>query len=106
VKSTLFAMYLTSLINTAASAANSSFSDARALAQAQREVYEMLGLTLPETPSETSPRPRSVSGLFGSRRMSLNPRPMSDIIMARPLARQNRAIHSVLYDDVRLSTMA
>lgn len=106
VKSTLFAMYLTSLINTAASGANSSFSDARALAQAQRELYEMLGLTLQETPSETSPRPRSVSGLFGSRRMSLNPRPMSDIIIARPLARQNRAIHSVLYDDVRLTTMA
>ncbi|OAX37344.1 hypothetical protein K503DRAFT_866950 [Rhizopogon vinicolor AM-OR11-026] len=83
---------------------NTTFSAARALAQAQRELYEMLGLTLQETPSETSsPRPRSVSGLFGSRRMSLNPRPMSDIIVARPHTRQNRAIHSVFYDDIRLS---
>lgn len=106
VKFTLFAMYLTSLINTATSAASTSLSDTRALAQAQRELYEMLGLTLQETPSETSPRPHSVSGLFGSRRTSLKTRPMSDIIVTRPLARQNRAIHSVLYDKVRLSTMA
>jgi hypothetical protein len=63
----------------------------------------MLGLTLQETPSEASPRPRSVSGLFGSRRISLNPRPMSDVIVTRSHARQNRAIHSVLYDDVRFS---
>ncbi|OJA21111.1 hypothetical protein AZE42_10437 [Rhizopogon vesiculosus] len=84
---------------------NTTFSDARALAQAQRELYEMLGLTLQDTPSETSSsRPRSVSGLFGSRRMSLNSRPMSDIIVARPHTRQNRAIHSVFYDDVRLYT--
>lgn len=66
----------------------------------------MLGLSLEETPSETSPRPRSVSGLFGSRRMSLAPRPISDVIVTRPRIRQNRAIHSVLYDDMRLSTTA
>lgn len=81
------------------STSNTSFSGARALAQAQKELYEMLGLALQETPSESSSRPRSVSGLLGSRRMSLGPRPMSDVIAIRPLARENRAIHSVLYDD-------
>lgn len=78
---------------------NTSFSGARALAQAQRELYEMLGLTLQETPSESSSRPRSVSGLLGLRDVSLGPRPMSDVIVMRPRARENRAIHSVLYDD-------
>lgn len=81
------------------STSNSSFSSARALAQAQRELYEMLGLTLQETPSESSSRSRSVSGLLGSRHVSLSPRPMSDVIAIRPRARENRAIHSVLYDD-------
>ncbi|KAG0699166.1 hypothetical protein DFH29DRAFT_809432 [Suillus ampliporus] len=86
------------------STSNTSVSSARALAQAQRELYEMLGLTLQETPSEAaSSRPRSVSGLLGSRHIPLNPRPMSDVIAVRPSrARENRAIHSVLYDDVRL----
>ncbi|KAG1718791.1 hypothetical protein EDB19DRAFT_1648891 [Suillus lakei] len=84
------------------STSNTSYSGARALAQAQRELYEMLGLTLQETPSEASSRPRSVSGLLGSRHVSLSPRPMSDVIAMRPRARENRAIHSVLYDDVRL----
>lgn len=78
---------------------NTSFSGARALAQAQRELYEMLGLTLQETPSESSSRPHSVSGLLGLRNVSLGPRPMSDVIVMRPHARENRAIHSVLYDD-------
>jgi hypothetical protein len=85
--------------NSLGSTSNTSFSGARALAQAQRELYEMLGLALQETPSETSSRPRSVSGLLGSRRVSLGSRPMSDVIAIRPLARENRAIHSVLYDD-------
>lgn len=81
------------------STSNASFSGARALAQAQRELYEMLGLALQGTPSESSPRPRSVSGLLGSRHVSLSPRPMSDVIAIRPRALENRAIHSVLYDD-------
>lgn len=85
------------------STSNTSFSGARALAQAQKELYEMLGLSFQETPSESSSRPRSVSGMLVSRRVSLGPRPMSDVIAIRPLARENRAIHSVLYDDVRLS---
>lgn len=89
--------------NSLGSTSNTSFSGARALAQAQKELYEMLGLSLQETPSEPSSRPRSVSGLLGSRHVSLGPRPMSDVIAIRPLARENRAIHSVLYDDVRLS---
>ncbi|KAG1740518.1 uncharacterized protein EDB91DRAFT_1053046 [Suillus paluster] len=87
----------------AGSTSNTSVSGARALAQAQRELYEMLGLTLQDTPREAYSRPRSVSGLLDSRRMSLSPRPMSDVIATRPRARENRAIHSVLYDDVRLS---
>ncbi|KAG2092695.1 hypothetical protein BD769DRAFT_1370743 [Suillus cothurnatus] len=85
------------------STSNTSFSDARALAEAQRELYEMLGLTLQETPSESSSRPRSASGLLGSRHVPLSARPMSDVIVIRPRARENRVIHSVLYDDVRLS---
>lgn len=81
------------------STSNTSFSDARALAEAQRELYEMLGLTLQETPSESSSRPRSASGLLGSRHVPLSARPMSDVIVIRPRARENRVIHSVLYDD-------
>ncbi|KAG2128250.1 hypothetical protein DEU56DRAFT_742109 [Suillus clintonianus] len=93
--------YLTTFIDIGSNS-NASVSGARALAQAQRELYEMLGLTLQETPSESSSRPRSVSGLLGSKHVSLSPRPMSDMIAIRPRARENRAIHSVLYDDVRL----
>ncbi|KAG2361088.1 hypothetical protein BDR07DRAFT_1410817 [Suillus spraguei] len=81
----LLLLHLTTFIDIGS--LNTSFSGARALAQAQRELYEMLGLTLQETPSESSSRPRSVSG------------PMSDVIVMRPRARENRAIHSVLYDD-------
>lgn len=101
--SAVLAMHLTALINTASVI---SFSDTRELQQAQKELYEMLGLTLQETPSDTSPLACSVSGMFGSKRMALGPRPMSDIIMTRPLTRPSRAIHSVLYDDMRLSTTA
>lgn len=84
------------------STSNTSFSGARALAQAQRELYEMLGLPPQETPSESSSRPRSMSGLLGPRCVPLSTRPMSDVIVIRPRARENRAIHSVLYDDVCL----
>ncbi|KAG2103420.1 uncharacterized protein F5147DRAFT_580488 [Suillus discolor] len=88
--------------NTSGSTSNTSFSGARALAQAQRELYEMLGLAPQETSSEASSRPRSMSGLLGPRCVPLSSRPMSDVIIIRPRARENRAIHSVLYDDVCL----
>ncbi|KAH7929009.1 hypothetical protein BV22DRAFT_1192376 [Leucogyrophana mollusca] len=83
------------------SSGNSASSSARALAQAQRELYEMLGIPVHDSTSDSPSRPRSLSGTYGSNHASLHLRPMSDVggSVIRPNAHGNRAIHGVLSDD-------
>lgn len=71
-----------------------STSAARALSHAQQELYDMLGLDFESPPnSVTSARPRSMT-------RSSDP-PLS----LRPCnARENRAIHSMILDDVSLAS--
>ncbi|KIK96765.1 hypothetical protein PAXRUDRAFT_282384 [Paxillus rubicundulus Ve08.2h10] len=75
-----------------------SMSAARALAHAQQELYDMLGLNVQDTPSEASSRPRTISGPQGLSHASLNLRPMSEggtgASMLRPRAHENRASYS------------
>ncbi|KAH7883080.1 hypothetical protein F5I97DRAFT_1815148 [Phlebopus sp. FC_14] len=80
----------------------SGSSAAQALALAQRELYDMLGLNLQDTANEASPRPRSLSGPYNSKFTSANPRPMSDVGTGsfRLPSHENRTIHSVILDDV------
>ncbi|KIJ64746.1 hypothetical protein HYDPIDRAFT_89368 [Hydnomerulius pinastri MD-312] len=82
---------------------NSGASGAQALAQAQQELYEMLGLHVQDTPSEISSRPRTISGPYNLKHGSLNLRPMSEGGTGgslRPRSHENRAVHSVILDDV------
>jgi hypothetical protein len=79
-------------------------SAARALAHAQQELYDMLGLNVQDTPSEASSRPRTISGPQGLNHASFNLRPMSEggtgASTLRPRAHENRATHSVILDSV------
>ncbi|KAF9224973.1 hypothetical protein BS17DRAFT_779368 [Gyrodon lividus] len=80
---------------------SSGTSAARALAQAQQELYEMLGLNVQDTPSEASSRPRTISGPHNLHYASLNLRPMSETgtgASMRPRAHENRATHSAILD--------
>ncbi|KAF9232627.1 hypothetical protein BU15DRAFT_54815 [Melanogaster broomeanus] len=81
---------------------SSATSGARALSLAQKELYEMLGLPVPDTVSESSSRPRTLSA-SNLHHTSLHLRPMSEGgtgASIRPRSRDNRATHSVIFDDV------
>lgn len=69
----------------------SGASSATALAQAQQELYDMLGLKFQDTPASSRP-PDPMRSLANSR-------PLSDPDMRARRARENRAIRSVILDD-------
>ena len=78
-------------------------SAALALAEAQREVYEMLGLSVP--PSQASSRRRTMSGPNMPRPPSLSSRPVSESLdmRVRPSRQERgRATKSVIIDDKSL----
>ncbi|EGO01293.1 hypothetical protein SERLA73DRAFT_179444 [Serpula lacrymans var. lacrymans S7.3] len=91
---------------------NTSSSDARALAQAQKELYDMLGITINDTKNDSRSRPRSLSGPGSPKHTSLNQRPMSDM-SAGPIRspsllgnRRSRLFPSVITDDVSFVTIS
>ncbi|KAI6132893.1 hypothetical protein EV401DRAFT_2103024 [Pisolithus croceorrhizus] len=69
----------------------SGASSAMALAQAQQELYDMLGLNFQNTPAS--------SKLPDLMRLLTNNRPLSDPDLRSRRAHENRAIHSVILDD-------
>lgn len=84
---------------------HSGTSAARALAHAQQELYEILGLDFQDTPSSgvVPSRPRSASKPSDLMHASVGLRRLSDGEMTHSLrtrrAHENRAIHSVILDD-------
>ncbi|KAH7915933.1 hypothetical protein BJ138DRAFT_1140777 [Hygrophoropsis aurantiaca] len=84
------------------SSSNSASSGIRALAQAQKELYEMLGISMHDVISEGPSRPRSLSDAFSSKHASMHLRPLSDIGGAiRPDLQGNRTIHGALSNERR-----
>jgi len=88
---------------------HSGTSAARALAHAQQELYEILGLDFQDTPSSgvVPSRPRSASKPSDLMHASVDLRRLSDGEITHSLrtrrAHENRAIHSVILDDVSLT---
>lgn len=71
----------------------SGASSATALAQAQQELYDMLGLKFQDTPASSRKTPDLMRSLANSR-------PLSDPDMRARRAHENRAVRSVILDDV------
>ncbi|KAF8558606.1 hypothetical protein OG21DRAFT_1493826 [Imleria badia] len=92
---------LTTGISFGSAYASTQTSAALALAEAQREVYEMLGLSVP--PSQASSRRRTLSGPDVSSPNSARPVSESlDVRRRRSRPECGRATRSVILDDVRL----